>query len=318
MNKLWFFIAILSIFVNVLFTAAFTSLLNQQKDDKKDMPNSNVYPFLSKRIFAENQNDILINFIPLRTAMREYVDKQNGEVGVYFEYLPSGISIGVNDKLEARLASLIKIPVVMAVYRQIEEGKLTKGQILTVGNNDINKLFGDLWKRGAGSQITVEEAVRLSLADSDNTATRTLVSALPQGAIDDVFDSLDIPKDKTGDLPVISPKNYSSILRALYLSSYLTKQNSNEIIEILTGTKFNDTLPAGIPEHVKVAHKIGIFNQKDDEKIFSDCGIIYVPQRTYLLCIMAKTNEEKAREHMRHLSKMVYGYIVATKSGGQN
>lgn len=314
MNRPWFFVAILSIFVNLLFAVAFVSLLNQQKDGEKNVSDTaSSYSFLSKRIFAENQNDILINFIPLRTAMREYVGKQNGDLGVYFEYLPSGISIGVNDKLEVRLASLIKIPVVMAVYKQIEEGKLKKDQVLTVGENDINKLFGDLWKRGAGSQIAVEEAVKLSLVDSDNTATRTLVSALPQGAIDDVFDSLDIPKDKAGDLPVISPKNYSSILRALYLASYLTKQNSNEIFEILTGTKFNDKLPAGIPENVKVAHKIGIFDQKDAEKVFSDCGIFYVPNRPYLLCIMNKSSEDEARERMQHLSKMVYGYIMSVK-----
>lgn len=315
MNKLWFFVTILSIFVNLLFIAAFVSVLNQQKDQEKNNVDSTLYPFLSKRIFAENQNDILINFIPLRQALREYVDKQKGRIGVYFEYLPSGTSIGVNDKMEVRLASLIKIPVIMAVYKQIEAGKLKKDQVLTIGESDINKLFGDLWKRGAGAKVTVEELVKLSLIDSDNTATRTLVSSLPRGAIDDVFDSLDIPKDKAGNLPIISPKNYSSILRALYLSSYLKKQDSNEILEVLTTTQFNDKLPAGVPENVKIAHKIGIFDQQDVEKIFSDCGIVYSLQRPYILCIMTKSSEDKAREYMQHLSKIVYGYVVAVKGG---
>ena len=66
------------------------------------------YPFLSKRIFTESQNDILINFTPLRQAVRDYVAKQNTEIGVYFEYLPSGTSIGVNDQLEVNIASQLK------------------------------------------------------------------------------------------------------------------------------------------------------------------------------------------------------------------
>src|SRR3990167_10934549 len=90
------------------------------------------YPFLSKRIFAESQNDILINFIPLRTAMRDYVNEQNGTVSAYFEYLPSGTSICANDQMEVKIASLVKIPVVMAAYKNIENGSLKKEQQLTL------------------------------------------------------------------------------------------------------------------------------------------------------------------------------------------
>lgn len=268
------------------------------------------YPYLSKRIFVEEQNDILINFIPLREAMRNYIEKQNVQIGVYFEYLPSGTSIGVNEKMEVRLASLIKIPVVMAVYKQIERGRINKNQLLTVSEMDINKDFGDLWKRGIGTKITVDEAVRLSLIDSDNTATRTLVSALPKGVIDEVFDSLDIPKNTNNGLPVISPKNYTSILRSLYLSSFLTKKDSNEILAFLAETHFNDKLPAGIDQQVKVAHKIGEFDLPNEKTIFSDCGIIYPPDRPYALCIMIESSETDARKHMIHLSKMAFGYIT--------
>lgn len=269
------------------------------------------FTYLSKRILTENQNDILISFIPLRAAMKEYVGKQSDEIGVYFEYLPSGTSIGVNNDIEVRLASLIKIPVVMAIYKQIERGNLKKDQTLTIREEDIDKLFGNLWKKGSGAKISVEEAVRISLVESDNTATKTLASALPERALDDIFDNLDIPKDTQGTLFVISPKNYSSILRSLYLSSYLTKDHSNEILEILTQTNFKDKLPAGVPQDIKVAHKTGVF---ESEQAYSDCGIFYPANRPYLLCIMAKSNESKAREYMQHISKMVYEHIVVLQA----
>lgn len=59
---------------------------------------SEQYPLLAKRIFVTNQNDLLINFVGLRQQLRQYVEAQPEQLGVYFEYLPSGVSIGLNEK----------------------------------------------------------------------------------------------------------------------------------------------------------------------------------------------------------------------------
>ncbi len=265
------------------------------------------YPYLSRRIFAENRNDLLIYFVPLREAMRKYVKEQPEEIGVYFEYLPSGTSIGVNEKMEVRFASLIKMPGVMAVYKQIEKGAMRKNDVLAVKEENINRGFGNLWRKGSGTKITVEEAIVLSLIESDNTAYRVLASALPLGALEDVFNNLDITIEQIQGFPIITPKNYTSILRSLYLSSYLQREDANEILSLLTQTPFNDKLVAGVDPGVKVAHKIGTF---ESDGIFSDCGIIYIPNRPYSLCIMVRGNNETATKHMTLLSKMVFGYVV--------
>src|SRR3989344_2449297 len=76
---------------------------NSENDQQKQLP------YLSKRIFTENPNDIAINFTYLRKTLNAYVGAQSGKVGVYFEYLPSGTSIGVNEKDEVKLSSLSKV-----------------------------------------------------------------------------------------------------------------------------------------------------------------------------------------------------------------
>lgn len=273
---------------------------------------SSQYPFLSKRLFIENQNDILINFVPLRQAMNDYIKKQDkGKISLYFEYLPSGISIGVNDQQEVKLASLVKLPIVMAVYKNIEDGSLPNNKELVIGPEDIDKNFGTMWQKGAGAKITVNEAIDATLIDSDNTATRVLTHAIKEGSIDDVFDSLDIPKVHEPGFSTITPKNYTSIFRSLYLSSYLTREHSSEILDTLTKTKFNDKIPSGVPENIKVAHKIGVFDEdKTSLPVYSDCGIFYVPNRPYSLCITTTgMDEQTARQNMQVLSKMAYGYI---------
>jgi beta-lactamase class A len=274
------------------------------------------YPLLSKRIFSESQNDILINFTPLRTAMREYAAKQPEKIGVYFEYLPSGTSIGVNDQVDVKLASLIKVPVVMAVYKQVEDGNISLDASVMIKKQHLDSRFGELWKRGVGTKISLEEAIRYALVDSDNTAAALLADLLPDDAIVGVFDALDLPKFKEGDFVILSTKNYSSILRSLYLSSYLQRSHSNIVLGLLTETKFNDKIPAGVPAGTIVAHKIGVFKTsgEQEEQIFNDCGIVYVPNRPYILCIMATGSEDAARKHMQHISKMVYGYVERADS----
>jgi hypothetical protein len=129
----------------------------------------NKYPLLSKRIFAENVNDIIINFVPLRSALREYIKSRPDQIGVYFEYLPSGVSIGVNDNMEAALASLVKIPITMATYKTIEEGSVSKNDILTIEKQDIDSKYGNLWERGVGAKLTVFEAIEYALKSKTST-----------------------------------------------------------------------------------------------------------------------------------------------------
>lgn len=291
-----------SIFINL----SLFFLITRKDQPAEGVELANKYPLLSKRIFMESQNDFLIHFVPLRNAMNNYVTKQKEEIGVYFEYLPTGTSIGVNDRLEVRFASLIKIPVVMAAYKQIEQGNLSLHNSIVIQEENIHKGFGSLWKKGAGTTITLEEAIRLSLVESDNTALRAITSQLPLGAIEDVFNNLDITVDSGDGYPIISPKNYSSILRSLYLSSYLDRKDSYAILEYLTKTPFADMIDAGVPDDITVAHKIGVF---DPLGIFSDCGIVYVPNRPYIICVMVKSDQATATKHMQLLSKMIYGFV---------
>jgi len=299
-----------SLAINLILIGLITKYLMQQM---VSVPNQiQKYPFLSKRIFAEHQNDLLINLIPLRTALREYVEKINRPIGIYFEYLPTGVSIGINEKDSFVMASLLKVPVVMAVYRQIELGNLTFDQQLTVAPEMIDEEFGKFWKKGAGIKISVREAIRLTLTKSDNTAKNVLFYNLPAGAIEDVFDNLDIPKETQEKLASVNPKNYTSMLRSLYLSAYLTKDHSNEILQLLSRTDFYDKLPAGVPQTIPVSHKIGVYAPDDpDRSLYSDCGIVYLPQRPYALCLMIRSDEDTARQVMKTVSKMIYKYISA-------
>lgn len=296
---------------SLLLNGIFIAFLFLSKPDTPLHGNAD-YPFLSKRIFSENQNDILINFTDLRSQLQTYISSLPVKTGVYFEYLPSGTSIGLNEKERFIPASLIKVPIVMAIYKKIESGKLRKNDMVALEDRFKDETSGSLWERPSGSQIAIQDAINMTLDDSDNTAKNILLSKLTRTEVSFVFDALDISlNDQNEEESTVAPKNYSSILRSLYLSSYLTRTHSNEILELLSQSNDDLRIRAGIPNGVIVASKFGIsYGVSKDESVYSDCGIIYVPSRPFLLCIMIKGSESRAYSIMQEIANRTYSYVV--------
>lgn len=274
------------------------------------------FPFVSKRIFVQNPNDVIINFVTLRKALKEYLAPEGGKVGVYFEYLPSGVSLGVNHSEEVRLASLSKVPLAMSILKKVEKRELRLNDVLYLKKEHLDQRFGDLWKRGEGAPVTIEKLIKSSLQESDNTAYQTLYSILTYKEVAEVYDNLEIEITSSSSTPYISPKSYSSIFRSLYLASFLFEKESNYLLDILTKTNFKDKIPAGVPDGVPIAHKIGVFDRADTPgKVYIDCGIVYAPLRPYILCIFVQDEEPVAVRHMSHISSMVYNYVIMAPGG---
>jgi len=269
------------------------------------------YPLLSKRILNEFQQDILINFLDLRKVLRSQVEPYGDNFGFYFEYLPTGTSIGVNEKNEFYAASLFKVPVIMAYYRYLNRIKSDEDldKEINVEKDDIDSQFGSLWKLGEGSKIKTSEAIRLALEESDNTAAKLIARRIMEEDFNNVYEGLDIELQTASGGAVLTAKNYTSILKALYFSAVLEKDDSNQILNYLTQSEFNNKLVAGIPQNVKVAHKIGEYRDEKGDRAYMDCGIVYVPKRPYTLCMVSISDEKIANERMSKLSKTIYDFV---------
>ncbi len=309
-KKLLAFILFLSIGINIVLVCIYFS---NERHFQKSLENEELYkkyPYLSKRILQEFPQDILINFLDLRKEIRNEVAPYGNSFGIYFEYLPTGTSIGVNEKQEFHAASLFKVPVIMAYYKQRERMHMTNDPVLEIKEEHLDNEFGTLYQKGAGHKIKMSEAIRLSLEESDNTAAKMIASGVQEADFNEVYNGVDIDLLADQNGAILTPKNYSSILKALYFSAVLEKESSSAILNYLANSKFNDKLVAGIPPDITVSHKIGDFIDKETgEKAYMDCGIVYLPRRPYLLCMVSETNEDIARQRMSNLSRTIYNYI---------
>jgi beta-lactamase class A len=282
------------------------------KDDRDFEISQKKYPLIAKRALLEEwagSSDVITNFLPLRKQLHEMIGPYEDSFAIYFEYLPTGTSIGINEDSEFTAASLLKVPVVMAYYHKKEILGFDQDATVKIQQNELDKHFGDLYKRGVGYDINLADAARLALTESDNTASLVLADQISQDDFSYVYEGLDIPLTVKDKSPIVTAQQYTSILKSLYFSSILNKDNSEKILDLLTKTKFNDKLPAGVPQDVRVAHKIGLI----DRQIYQDCGIIYVPGRPYVLCMISKSDKVTARERMKAISEEVYKYVSEAK-----
>jgi len=261
----------------------------------------------ARRFYAAD--DLIINVQPLRDYFSDkYESDQN--VSIYFEYLPTGANISINKDAEFYPASLLKLPIAMAVAKTIERGDYKWSNTITLQESDKNNDFGDLWQQPVGKVFTVEELVRELLINSDNTAQLMLLRNLDQIDQNELFkvhEYLGLLDFFTED-GKISAKKYSPILRSLYSASYLTVENSGKILQLMSESNFNNFLTAGLPKNVKLAHKIGV---NDEENVYLDAGIVYPTSRPFILIVMVKNYDLiKTQEIIKDISQKAYNYIA--------
>src|SRR3990172_6014078 len=223
------YVIILSAMVAVLLASnAILFFKNRSAGEGAESAGGDKYNLLNPARKFIKQEDLIINFQPLRDYLNDkYEADQN--VSIYFEYLSTGSSISINKDAEFYPATLLKVPVAMTVAKKIEKGEWKWTNELVLMPADKDEKFGTLYKEPANSTHTIEDIVRRSLSDSDNTAHFILVRNLEMEEMRDVYDHMGLGGflETEGSL---SAKRYSIMFRALYSSSFLTEKNSQKLL----------------------------------------------------------------------------------------
>ena len=268
------------------------------------------YPLIDPTRNFIDQKHFITNLQPLREQLLKYVDEKKDEVdiGLYFEYINTGANISINQDMRFFPASLIKMPTALAVMSNVEKGKWKLNNKLVLLEEDKNDGYGDLYKKTIGTKLSIEELLKELLINSDDTAHRILIRNLDKENYDYILNGLGMTDlfDKEYNT---TAKEYSRIFRSLYSSSFLKREYSQILLNWLTETPFDNFLGQELPRNITFSHKIG---EHDPEKTYLDSGIVYIPNRPYIITAMVKVKDgeqRKAEEVMKYISKEVYDYI---------
>jgi beta-lactamase class A len=285
-----------------------TSNINSASSDNQ-LPSEDL-AWLNVDLFLEKQNQTTVVYDDLKKSLYFILSSTQGHYALYFEDLTTGASIGINEQEDFVPVSLLKVPLMIATLKEVEEGAVSLNQLVTLDKEDIDSSSGDLWEKGAGYQITVKDLLVDLIQHSDNTAvyalSRHVVSEKAVEESRSILGLISTSNDSNGSN--ISPMDYSNMLRELYFSNYLRKPFSELALTLMTNTDYNSQIPAGVPVNIKVAHKIGVYLT---EGYYHDCGIVYAPGKPYILCVMSKnTDSLEADKVISQISKIVYDYTT--------
>ncbi len=236
---------------------------------------------------------------------------------VYFRDLLSGRWMGVDENREYSPASLLKIPVMIAYLKQAEANPPLLQKRFYYEDTDpqnVKPLISNPILAN-GNTYTALELMRGMIIDSDNHAKDLLEASIDPATLRDTYDDLGIvspinSQDTVNNNYQISTKTYALFLRVLYNGTYLTKDDSELAMNLLSQAKFDKGLRAGIPANVPIAHKYGIrLVSVDDgrENVeLNDCGIVYNKNSPYLLCVMTSGHDpEKMASFIAHTASIV-------------
>jgi beta-lactamase class A len=107
-----------------------------------------------------------------------------------------------------------------------------------------------------------------------------------------------------------SARSSTQMMRMIAEGKVVSKQASDEMIQIMLRQEFNESIPALLPGDVKVAHKTGWSGD-----FFHDTGIVF-PQnhKPYAISIFThgfpEDDESQAHNCMAQISKIIYDEIV--------
>ncbi len=262
------------------------------------------YQFINP-ILAVGDSETLRSFNDLPRLLdrytRENIDNGNiAQASVYYRELRGGEWTGLNENDKYAPASMYKVAVMIAVLKKA----INLPHLLT-DKVTINQ-------KGEGITVTVPQLVYAMIIVSDNEAKNILESILTPAERKKVFFDFGLtPPLDNDDGDTLSPKEYSLFFRVLYNGNYLGHELSNKALEILTKTTFKDGLVAGIPNQIRVAHKYGYREFKNNTTTpaeLHDCGIVYT-KNPYFICVMTKGNDHNQMARViAGLAKITYQY----------
>lgn len=269
-------------------------------------------PLDTQPIDSNSQSpNYILQYSGLTQIINNEIAKYNGTegtVGVFVQDTKTGAWLGINERTGFYPASLLKIPIMMAILKKVQLGEMKLSDTITLTQEDLDSGWGDLYKNGVGAKFTVQQLLEDMIKSSDNTAKNALKRQLTVTEIDEVFVHIGITDPYLTDTDhSVSPRDYTRLFKALYYSTFLSPHYSEIALQLATNSREEDLISQNLPDGIQVSQKFGIY---EDEGVLHDCGIVYHEKNPYFICIMTNgIDRNQSEELIPRISKDVYDYI---------
>ena len=258
--------------------------------------------------------------------------QQSKVIGVAVHDFETGVEIFHNADESFHPASTIKVHVMMEVFHQAEQGLLSLQDCIPIHNLFHSIVDGSrfslqqaddaektLYPR-IGENESIGELTRLMIVRSSNLATNILLEKVDARNVNALIQALGIQgvsfirgiEDnaafRRGMNNSATARGLTQTMKLIAQGKVVSSQACQQMIEVLLGQEFNESIPALLPASVRVAHKTGWTGN-----VFHDTGIVYPKgegHKPYAISIMTRgfSEDQEAEAHacMATISRIIY------------
>ncbi len=257
----------------------------------------------------------------LRAALKDF----RGDAGVYVRHLSSGRSITIRADELFPTASMIKVPIMLALFEKFNAGELDyhgslvyKDSLLYEGE-DILGSFKD------GEKVAFSKVAMLMITTSDNTASLWCQSLAGTGvAINNWLEAHGFHQTRVNSRTEgreearkefgwgqTSPREMAELLVMIRERRAVSPAASEEMYRMLTRIYWNDEALSQIPPHVQAASKQGAVNRSRSEVV-----LVNAPSGDYVFCLLTKNQQDESWEYnnegsvlLRKVSRLLWQHF---------
>ena len=240
----------------------------------------------------------------LQAAVDSLAAGFDGTVGVYVRHLPSGRTAARRPNEIVPTASLVKVPILVTTFAQIEAGALAYDESLVFRDSlrySDDDLFGELRD---GATVPLHQAVELMLSASDNTASLWLQALVGGGAavnawleahgfaatrVNSRTPGREADRERFG-WGQTTPREMADLMRRIVEGGAVSRSADDEMHRALTRTFYDGEAVSVLPPHVQAASKQGAVMASRSEVVY-----VHAPSGAYVFCVI--TSEQADRRY---------------------
>ena len=242
-------------------------------------------------------------------------DYPEADVGISLRDPSRGLSFDLNADSVFHAASTMKVPVMIEVFRLVEDRRMSLDDSVVVTNEfksivdgspysmDIGEDSDDDVYGVIGERVSIRWLVERMITVSSNLATNILIDIVNADSVQKTIESLgtqtmrvyrgveDMKAYNLGMNNTATSADLATLMAAIAEGRAVSASADSEMVEILAAQEFNTMIPAGLPAGTKVAHKTGWIT-----RIHHDAAIVYAAEREpYVLVILTRGIEDRDR-----------------------
>ena len=242
----------------------------------------------------------------LQSNIERITKSINADWGIYIKCLETADEIAINADKQMDTMSVIKIPLMAAAFRDIEAGKYSLEDKITLKDADKRPGTGIIRSLDPGAVLTIKDLLTLMIIVSDNTATDLLYAKV--GGIDAVnqiaktYGLANTRAVATGDawfkalsaapsrdqfhaqgknpFGLSSARDMGKLLELMERGQVVNKKASDQMLQMMRGQVYSSRLPKYVTGF-RVPHKTGDFLPF----IGNDVGVLESPNRNIVISV---------------------------------